>query len=212
MLNNLLIAILLPIMRELNTARHLVAMNEVSEYLLVAFASKEVSEKVKEEKERFFQAFDPKLNLEARAHITIASYIAKERMEERLEKWIQNICNLQTSFSVTLNNYSGFPPHTIYLRIQESEPFAKLGNALRMLDGFMEMNDCPSIQLFTRPYMTVAAQLPSSIYEVAIKEYARKSFHESFRVDRLSLLKRNACTSYHIINTFILPSGGPATE
>jgi len=199
-------------MGELNTVRHLVAMNEVSEYLLVALASNEIAEKVKEGKESFFQAFNPKSSLEARAHIAIASYTAKERMEERLEKWIQNICNLQSSFSVTLNNYSGFPPHTIYLRVQESEPFAKLGNALKMLDGFMEMNDCPSIQLFTRHYMTVAGQLPESVYEVAIKEYARKSFHASFRVDRLSLMKRNAYTSYQIINTFILPSGGPATE
>ncbi|MGZ3939653.1 MAG: 2'-5' RNA ligase family protein [Flavisolibacter sp.] len=212
MLNNLLIAILLLIMGELSTARHIVAMNEFSEYLLVAFASKEVAEKVKDEKESFTQAYGSNSSLELRPHITVASYTAKERMEERLEKWIQNICNLQTSFSVTLNNYSGFPPHTVYLRVQNAEPFTKLANGLKMLDGFMEINDCPLIQLCTKPYMTVVGQLPASIYEAAIKDYAAKSFHDSFRVDRLSLLKCNPYTSYNLVNTFILPTGATVTE
>jgi len=212
MLNNLLMAILPAIMGELNTARRLEALNEISDYVLVAFASKELTEKVKEEKVRFAGVYGSNSSLEVRPHIIVASYTAKERMEERLEKWIQNICSLQNSFTVTLNNYSGFPPHTIYLRVQETEPFIKLANALRILDGFMEMNDCPSIQLFSKPYMTVAGQLPGSIYEEAIKEYAGISFHESFRVDRLSLMKCNAYTSYRLVNTFILPQGVSAPE
>lgn len=199
-------------MGELSAARRLEALNEVSEYLLVAFSSNEVSEKVKEEKESFARAYGNNSGLELRPHITVASYTAKERMEERLEKWIQNICNLQTSFSVELNNYSGFPPHTVYLRVQDAEPFTRLVNALKMLDGFMEMNDCPSIQPFIRPYMTVAGPLSASIYEAAIKDYATKSFHESFRVDRLSLLKCNPYSSYHLVNTFILPTGATVTE
>ena len=212
MLNNLLMAILPAIMGELNTARRLEALNEISDYVLVAFASKELTEKVKEEKVRFAGVYGSNSSLEVSPHIIVATYTAKERMEERLEKWIQNICNLQNSFTVTLNNYSGFPPHTIYLRVQDAEPFAKLTNALKMLDGFMEMNDCAPIQLFSKPYMAVAGQLPAAIYDEAIKEYARKSFHESFRLDRLSLLKHNAYATYQLVNTFILPTGGPAPE
>lgn len=199
-------------MGELNTARRLEALNEISDYLLVAFASKELTEKVKEEKVRFAGVYGTNSSLEVRPHIIVATYTAKERMEERLEKWIQNICSLQNSFTVTLNNYSGFPPHTIYLRVQETEPFTKLANALTILDGFMEMNDCPSIQLFRKPFMTIAGQLPYPVYEAAIKEYAGKSFHESFKVDRLSLLRRDAYTGYQLINTFILPPSGSAPE
>jgi 2'-5' RNA ligase len=180
--------------------------NEVYEYVLVALPCDEVSEKVNEERAGFCEAYGHNPCLQVKPHIALATYLSKERMEERLERWIQNICNLQNSFTVTLNNYSSFPPHTIYLRVQEKEPFARLANALRILNGFMEMNDCPSIEFIAKPHMTIAGQLPPSIYEKAISEYAQKSFYESFKVGRLALLKRDAYMRCQLINTFILPS------
>ncbi len=52
-------------------------------------------------------------------------------MEDTLIRWIQRICNRYSSFDLTLNNYSGFPPHTIYLRVQDPEPFRELMRQLR---------------------------------------------------------------------------------
>ena len=193
-------------MRSGNNAMHLDRENEVCDYVLVALPCEEVSEMVNAERISFCESYGHNSCLQVKPHIALASYFSTERMEERLERWIQNICNLQKSFTVTLNNYSGFPPDTIYLRVQETEPFARLVNALRILNGFMEMTDCPPIQFIVRPYMTIAGQLPQYIYEKAISEYAQKSFHESFKVGRLALLKRDAYMRYQLINTFILPA------
>jgi hypothetical protein len=193
-------------MRGGNKAMHLDRENEVCEYVLVALPCEEVSEMVNAERVSFCESYGHNPSMQVKPHIALASYFSTERMEERLERWIQNICNLQKSFTVTLNNYSGFPPDTIYLRVQETAPFARLSNSLRILDGFMEMNDCPSIQFVPKPYMTIARQLPQYIYEKALSEYAQKSFHESFKVGRLALLKRDVYMRYQLINTFILPS------
>jgi 2'-5' RNA ligase len=206
MLNILLARILKTAMESWNNATCLQSENELWEYLLVASPAKEVFDKIVDEKKFFFENYGHKLANQTKPHITIANFLAKEEMEETLARWIQNVCNLQNSFTVTLNNYSGFPPHTIYLRIQNAEPFRKLANALKILDGFIQSNDCPPLKLVSKPHLTFARQLPELIYETAIKDYAQKIFHESFKIEKLILLKRDAYMKCHLVNTFILPS------
>jgi len=173
------------------------------EYLLVAQPNEEVNEKVLVEKDFFRSNYE--FVVKTKPHITIANFLSKELMEETLGRWIQNICNLHTSFNVTLNNFSGFPPHTIYVRVQDPQPLKKLAAALKILDGFIQSNDCPPLYLVTKPHVTIAEALPERIYNEAVKEYAQRSFHASFTVEKLLLLKRDASMKYHLVNTFILP-------
>jgi 2'-5' RNA ligase len=205
MLNILLARILKIAMENWNGATSLQTEHELWEYLLVASPAKEVFDKIVDEKKFFYENYGHKLANQTKPHITIANFLAKEEMEVTLIRWIQNVCNLHNSFTVTLNNYSGFPPHTIYLRIQNVEPFKKLANALKILDSFIQSNDCPPLELVSKPHLTIARQLPEFVYETAIKDYAQKIFHESFKVEKLILLKRDAYMKCHLINTFILP-------
>ena len=135
----------------------------------------------------------------------MTDFLMKEAMEEIIIKWIQNICSLNTSFSVMFNNFSGFPSHTIYLRVQNPQPFQKLANALKIVDGFIQSNDCPPLRLVTKPHLPIATGLPEHLYNEAMKEYAKKSFHSGFEVDKLFLLKKDADMKYQLVNTFILP-------
>lgn len=205
MLNNLLKRISKLFMGNLNSVIDFCTDYELLEYLLIAHPTKEINDRIVDEKKVFYENYEHELAIKTKPHITIASFLAKEAMEETLIRWIQNICNLQNSFTVTLNNYSGFPPHTIYLRVQDAQPFKKLANALKILDGFIQSNECPPLKLISKPHLTIARQLPEYIYETAIKEYAQKTFYESFRVDKLILLKRDSYMNCHLINTFILP-------
>jgi len=193
-------------MENLNGAIRSRANWDLWEYLLVACPTREVLNRVVAEKEMFYESYGYKPDIQTLPHITIAGFLAKEAMEETLSRWIQNVCNLQNSFTVHLNNYSGFPPHTIYLRIQNAEPFKKLTNALKILDGFIQSNECPPLQLVSKPHLTIAGNLPQLLYDTAIKEYSCKIFHESFKVEKLILLKRDAYMTCHQINTFVLPS------
>lgn len=205
MLNILLRRISKIAMENLSSVLNVQTRNHLWEYLLVVSPSKEVFDKVAGEKTNFYENYGYKLAIQTKPHITIANFLAKEEMEATLSRWIQNICNLQSSFTVTVNNYGGFPPHTIYLRIQNPEPFNKLANALKILDGFIRSNECPPLKLIAKPHLSIAGKLPQFIYETAIKEYAGKTFCESFTVDRLMLLKRDAYMKCDPINTFVLP-------
>jgi len=203
MLNISAVRILKIAMENLNT-RHL-QTDYLLEYLLVVHPNKEVNAKILNEKARFESKYGQDKDERFCPHITVATILAKEEMEETFIRWIQNICSLQKSFTVTLNNYSGLSSSGLYLRVQDTEPFRRLANALKILDGFMQSNGCPPLSLVSKPHITFVKGLSQYSFEIAVKEYARKTFHESFKVDKQILLKQDVHTKCHLINTFILP-------
>jgi 2'-5' RNA ligase len=178
------------------------------EYLLVIYPYGELHDKLLEEQQQFL--FDYGLSMKARnrPHITVAAFQASEQMEETLIRWIQRICRRHESFPITLNNYSGFPPHTIYLRVQDPQPFRELMQQLRAIDDFIRSSGCPPVNLISRPYLSIAGGLTEQVYNKAMADYSRKSFHESFQVEELVLLKRehsfDACRTVNVFR--LLPA------
>jgi 2'-5' RNA ligase len=205
MLNILLERISKIAMEILNTAAGFQTENGLCEYLLVARPDNVVNKRILEERRTFENKYELVEDMSFHPHITVTSFLAKEAMEETFIRWIQNICNLQKSFTATLNNYSAFPSSGFYLRVQDAEPFRKLANALKILDGFMQSNDCPPLKLVNKPHITFVAGLSQYTYENAINEYSQRTFHESFKVDKIILLKRDVYMKCNLINTFILP-------
>jgi 2'-5' RNA ligase len=164
--------------------------NPMYEYLLVAHPDENVYLRVAEEKQSFFDIYKEKIAVKTKPHITVACFLAKEVMEETMIRWMQRIISNQQRFIVLLNNYSGFPPHTVYLRIQDHQPFKQLASSLKVIDQYVRGNDCPAMKLVTHPHLSVARGLPKDVYEKAIIAYAQKSFFDSFEVNELVLLKR----------------------
>lgn len=180
----------------------------VYEYLLVVHPDSDVYNKIELEKDRFYDEFKEKIAIRTRPHITVANFLAKESMEETLIRWIQRICNLKEQFTVTLNNYSGFPPHTIYLRVQNEKPFQQLAKELNVVNTYVSSCSCPPMKLISKPYLSIAGKLSEEIYSKALIQYAHKSFHESFIVNELLLLRReNQFDEGKPINIFGLPPG-----
>jgi len=172
------------------------------EYMLVAHPDDLVQEKVMTEKRSFYAEYKNPAPVENSPHIMVSVFFAKEAMEDTLTRWIQRICRQQQSFTVTLNNYSGFPPHTIYLRIQNENPFQKLTTDLKALNHYISSCACPPMQFISKPYVNIAGKLPEDIYSRALKQYSHKTFHESFVVNELQLLKRkheyDVCKSVNV--------------
>ena len=176
------------------------------EYLLVIYPNGELNDKLLEEQQQFLSDYGLSMKARNRPHITVAAFQAGEQVEETLIRWIQRICGRHESFSVTLNNYSGFPPHTIYLRVQDPQPFRLLMQQLRAIDDFIRSFGCPPVNLISRPYLSIAGGLTEQVYNKAMADYSQKTFHESFQVEELVLLKRehsfDACRT---VNVFRLP-------
>jgi 2'-5' RNA ligase len=181
---------------------------ELHEYSLVAHPDNDVFNKVMEEKESFYDKYKEKVAISTQPHITVACFLAKESMEDTLIRWIQRICSQQQSFMVTLNNYSGFPPHTIYLRVQNELPFQQLIKNLNVVNTYINSCACPPMKLILKPHVSIAGNLPEDVYFKALIQYAHKSFHETFSITQLHLLKReHPYDAGKSINVFGLPPG-----
>ncbi len=178
------------------------------EYLLVIHPDDEVYNKVTAEKQNFYDQYQQKVSVKNKPHITVASFMAREEMEETLIRWIQRVSSQQKSFPVVLNNYSGFPPHTIYLRVQDHQPFKQLATQLKVIDSYVRSNGCPAVTLINRPHLSIARRLPQDVYEKALIDYSKKTFCESFTVHELVLLRRaHQFDPCKVINIFrLLPA------
>ena len=180
--------------------------SDLWEYMLLANPDELVHEKLMEEKKYFEDKYQTGIDTKTLPHLTIANFLAKEILEDRISRLLQNICNQQFSFSVALNNFSGLPNDTVFIRVQNSQPFKRLSNGLQALDDLLQINGCTPLQLISKPYLAIAWQLQEDIYHAAIKEYAARDFHDQFVVDKLVLLKRDrAHKKWQHVNYFYLP-------
>jgi 2'-5' RNA ligase len=150
----------------------------------------EVYNQIKEEKEYFSSEYDATVAKKTLPHITIANFLAREAMEETLLRYMRRIFSMQASFPVTLNNYSGFPEHTVFARVQDHQPFKQLVHSLKVIDQYIKSNGCPAAKFITYPHLTIARRLKQNVYERAMFEYSQKTFYASFNVTELILLKR----------------------
>ena len=184
-----------------------------AEYLLVIYPGGELQEKLLYEQQQFSADYGLQMTVRNKPHITVAAFQAGEIMEDTLIRWVQRICNNYRCFELTLNNYSGFPPHTIYLRVQDPHPFRQLMQQLRSIDEFIRSSGCPPANLITRPFLSIAGGLTEQLYNKAMPEYSRKTFHDSFQVDELVLLKRtHAFDACKTVNIFRLASTSPEKD
>ena len=173
------------------------------EYLLVIRPDAHVCNKLSAEKQEFFERYHHESSVHLKPHITIGAFLAPERVENTIIKWIQRICSMHKSFPVVLNNFSGYPEHTIFLRVQDPAPFQELAFQLNIIDNFIRSNNCPPLKLLNRPHLNIAAKLPADIYDKAMPEYSRRLFHETFMATELLLLKRlNQFDSCRHVNVF----------
>jgi 2'-5' RNA ligase len=178
------------------------------EYSLVAHPNEEVNSKLQLVKESFFDIYKERISIETKPHVTIANFLARDIMEETFIRYLHRIIGAQESFPVTLNNYSGFPPHTVYVRVQDHQPFKQLAASLKIIDHYIRSNGCPEMKFIIRPHLSIARRLPARIYEKAMLDYSQQTFHESFVVNELVLLRRlHEFDSCKQISTFhLLPS------
>src|SRR5882757_4548696 len=167
-----------------------------AEYLLVIYPYGDLQDKLLEEQQQFSTDYGLQVTVKdsmrsvGGPHITVAAFQAGEPMEDTLIRWIQRICKGFRSFDLALNNFSGFPPHTIYLRVQDPQPFRELMQRLRAIDEYIRSSGCPPVNLINRPYLSIAGGLTEQVYNKAMPEYSRRTFHDTFHVAEMVLLKR----------------------
>jgi len=162
---------------------------DVFEYLLVGHPSPGMFALIKQEKKLFTERYNQAIAYKTSPHITIANFLSIEGIETTFNRLLQNICRLTTCFPVTLDGYSGFPSHTIYLRVKNQLPFQQLAKQLKPVADIMRSSGCPPFKIINKAHLTIARGLPEDVYAKAMADYSQKTFHESFMLDELILLR-----------------------
>jgi hypothetical protein len=163
----------------------------VKEYLLVANMGADVAQQVKKETAGILDTFSGTAAAGWPYHLVLASFLAKEEMEDIILRWMHKVISSKTAFAVALNNYGGAPDAgTIHLRVQDHAPFAQLARELKVIDELVQSNGLPRARLVSHPCLTVAGGFSEPGYETALRACAAGEFHSEFEVKELVLLKR----------------------
>ncbi len=174
------------------------------EYLLVTTPDEVVSSKL-QEVGRNIPDQAKRSKGEFKPYIKLAEFQARESMEETIIRWVQRVCSQHETFTVTLNNYGGFPPATIFVRIQDHQPFRTLASKLQVIDEYIQSNSCPPVKFYNRPHLRIGEQPAEADYGKALFHYSQQDFHEVFEVKELVLMKsRNVFEQPKQVNVFRL--------
>jgi len=179
----------------------------MQEYFLVVQPTLDVHGKIAHERSYFTEQYQWGKEDHNLPRLVLANFRAKDFMEDMLIRWMLRICSGQQKFSLTFNNYSGIPAHSIYLRVMDHQPIQDFLGKLRFLDEYLLSNECPPIRFEWHPHLNIAAFIPPAIYDQALKEYAERSFSESFEVNELVLMRRDPGKRDKVVQVFRLKPG-----
>ena len=135
----------------------------------------------------------------------IASFTAKDSMEETLIRWIQRLSSQVKAFEARFNNYSAVLPSTIVLRIQEIEPIKNLASKLKAIDDYLVANGYPPSQIQDKLHIQVATGMPEEEFYPAMFHFSQRCFNAVFIVEELVLLREHFALGHRkTINRFRL--------
>lgn len=160
------------------------------EYSLMIRPGRELCDRITEEKTFFSDSYNYPVESKTKPGLVLCTFIAWESMEDTLIRWIQRIAREQKQFTVLLNNYSGFPSHTIFIRVMDPSPFRQLAARLKTISPYIKENSSYPARFMSYPHVSIASRLPLKVYDQAIKDYAGKDFAASFMVNELMLFRR----------------------
>jgi hypothetical protein len=121
------------------------------------------------------------------AIVPIASFSAPPRMEDTLSRWTQRICSNFESTEIEFNNFSGLPPHTIYLRIQDASPIKQMMGDLRKLDLYLTGNGHEPLHAVHRFMLPVIENIEESKYDNLMYRFGRMGFHGKAQIKSMIL-------------------------
>ncbi len=137
---------------------------EMNEYRLLVQPGVDICAQIKAEKQYLCDEF-PDFNHGGAPEIVLGIFLAKESMEETLIRWIQRVCMRLYDFVITLNNYSSYPSDTIYLRVQDHEPFLEMAKQLNVIDEYLKSCGSPGVKWNKRPHISIGCRLTKEQYE-----------------------------------------------
>ena len=175
-----------------------------NEYMLILNPHEELRNKIVHVKKDFYEKYKADNALWGKPHLTLASFVQFEMMEERLVNRLKIIAIGSTPFKVELKDFGSFPSHTIFINVDSKLQVKNMIKELRPAQKLMALNKENKPYFPDDPHITIARKLLPWQYEKGWLEYSHKHFTGRFIADSMLLIKRRAGTkdNYQIIQRF----------
>ena len=177
---------------------------KIYEYALVLNPHEALRNKIMEVKKTFFETYKTSAAVYFKPHITLATFVQYQMMEERLVNRLKIIAMGYHPIKVELKDYESFPAHTIYINVTSKLPIQNLIKQVRSeAQQLMHLNKEHKAHFIMEPYVTIARKLQPWQFEKGWLEYSNKQFTGRFISDSMLLLKRPVGQmKYEIVQRF----------
>lgn len=174
-----------------------------AEYMLVLAPHEDLYNKIMQIKQEFATAFDNKMAVALKPHISIVRFTQYEMKEQLVYNKLKLLTMELPSFKVDLDDFGSYPSHTIYIKVQTQEPIKAIAKKLKEAQSLMTINKDNKPHFINEPHIAIARKLLPWQFEKGWLEYAGRHFHGSFMANELIFMKRsNGSKAWQIIDRF----------
>lgn len=136
---------------------------------------------------------------DAATPLLLASFEAREDMEDTLLRWLQRITGQQESFTIQFNNYGSTPACSLYVRLQDPKRLRQLSESFRVLDNLVRSEAGDGLQLHQHPRIPMAATLDPAQEMAVLLDFSGRSFSAAMQVEELVLMKTDRGTGKTVL-------------
>lgn len=195
-------------MTEILTSRRVYEDRSMADYRLQVIAPEAVREKIIEETNYARNVFGEEAFTGGEDCLVLASFKAREEMEDTLLRWLHRIIGQQEGFAILLNNYGSLPGAPLYLRIQDPTPFHQLVESLRVIDALMKGNQCSSLQLYRTPRLMLMRSMKEERELEMLLDFSARTFRAEMEVEELQLVRQDSEGSIRLVSRLALMPRG----
>jgi hypothetical protein len=132
-----------------------------------------------------------------------------ERSENLMLKWLGNYLGSVPGGEVTINHFSGIPPHVVYARVQPSPNLANFSQGL--LELMALASGIPSLADHKSGYhkIPLITDLPGTTFHQAMQFFSQKECHETYRLQELLVRKKQQGGKWQVLQHFLLNHSSP---
>ncbi|MGV3658118.1 MAG: 2'-5' RNA ligase family protein [Chitinophagaceae bacterium] len=174
----------------------------INEYRLVVPLPEALQQKVLSVRQTLHQKYGVKPTFELKPSLTLLRCHAFEKGEPRLLEKLQQVALQTAPFKVELEDYAGYPTHTIYINVMTKSPFNDLCKELKKSKWLMQV---PQHQPFfiNEPHLMIAQRLKPKEFTNMWNECEQRQFTGRFIADAVLLLKRSEQNkAYQVVRRF----------
>ncbi len=125
-----------------------------------------------------------------------------EASENLLVNWLEKLCANNNRFDIVLNNFSGIPPHLLYMRVQPTAgllAFSTRLNAVMAQLGLYNSVNAPKPSTWK---MNIISGLPDILFDKALQVFSKRELYFQMPVSRLELKRQSTDGEWHLLQRF----------